>query len=342
MLASRTRRWFASFVAMAAVGVAVPNVATAAWSGPLTISAVGGSLSQVAVGPDGDTAFTWEIWDGADYRIQTRRRTAAGALRSIRTISAAGRDAHDPQVAVDGAGNAIFTWARSDGTDPGACCTRIQARRRAAGGALGTVQTLSAPGQSASTPEVAVNDAGNAVFTWRRFDGTAQRVQARARTAAGALGSIQTLSPAGGDARANPQVGVDDAGNALFTWTLNYELSEDPAVHARRRSAAGALSSIQPLSAGRGSQVAVEGDGDAVFTWARDDHTDPGFCCWRVQARTRAASGALGLAQTLSTPRRNGSSAPVAVDDAGHAVATWLSYWPPPTPDFYIQAAVGP
>jgi hypothetical protein len=56
---------------------------------------------------------------------------------------------------------------------------------------------LSASGQDASSPQVAVDGEGNAVFTWLRFDGTNFRVQAQARSAAGTLSAVQNISPAG-------------------------------------------------------------------------------------------------------------------------------------------------
>ena len=77
-------------------------------------------------------------------------------------LSQAGQSATNPQVAVDADGNAVFTWARSDGTN-----TRVQTRTRSATGVLSAVQTLSSSGQDASLPQVAVDADGNAVFTWR-------------------------------------------------------------------------------------------------------------------------------------------------------------------------------
>ncbi len=105
------------------------------------------------------------------------------------TLSSAGQSATDPQVAVDADGDAIFSWARSDGTNQ-----RIQARARSAAGALGAVETVSGAGQNAFSPRVAIDDDGDAVFVWARSDGTNQRIQARARSAAGVLGPVQTLS----------------------------------------------------------------------------------------------------------------------------------------------------
>ena len=49
---------------------------------------------------------------------------------------------------------------------------------------------------------------------------------------------------------------------------------------------------------GGGSQVAIDADGDAVFTWVRHDGSD-----YRVQARARSASGVLSAVQNLSAAR---------------------------------------
>ena len=130
----------------------------------------------------------------------------------MQTLSGAGQDAEDPQVAVDADGDAVFTWWRNDGAND-----RVQARARSAAGVLSAVQNLSAAGQNAFDPQVAVDADGDAVFTWSRFDGTNDRIQARARSAAGALSAVQTLSDAG-QTRTSSQVAVDADGDAVVTW----------------------------------------------------------------------------------------------------------------------------
>ena len=127
-------------------------------------------------------------------------------------LSAAGQNASSHQVAVDADGDAVFTWLRSDGAHQ-----RVQERARSAAGALSAVQTLSAQGQNASVPQVAVDADGDAIFTWVRSDGANTRVQTRARSAAGALSAVQTLSGQGQNAF-NPQGAVDADGDAVFTW----------------------------------------------------------------------------------------------------------------------------
>jgi hypothetical protein len=107
----------------------------------------------------------------------------------------------------------VFTWFRSDGAN-----YRVQARARAAAGALSPVQTLSNPGRDAFGPHVAVDAGGDAVFAWRRSDGANYLVEARSRSAAGALRPFTVLSDPGQQAF-SPQAAVDGGGDAAVAWT---------------------------------------------------------------------------------------------------------------------------
>ncbi len=280
------------------------------------VSAAGEDASspQVAVDADGDAVFTWLRFDGTSDRIQARARSSAGALSAVQNLSAGGASGVQPHVAVDPDGDALFTWTRSDGAH-----FRIQARARSAAGALSAVQNLSAAGQSAFASQVAVDPGGDAVITWHRPVGSDQRVQAVARSAAGVLSAVQTLS-APGQPSGDPQVAVDDDGNAVFTW-VRFDGANNR-IQARARSAGGALTAVETLSApgqpAFSPQVAVEGDGDAVFTWVRRDGTND-----LAQARARSAVGVLSGVQTLSASGRNAFGPQVDVDSDGDAVFTW-------------------
>ncbi len=316
--------------ALVAAGLLAPALAAAVWSAPTNLSPAGQNTSgpQVAVDANGDAVFVWQGSDGTNTRIQTRARSAGGALSPVTMISAAGEDASGPQVAVDADGDAVFTWTRSG---------RIQTRARSASGTLSAVQTLSPAVQGpfgAFQPEVAVDADGDAVFTWTGFDGANFRIHARARSAAGALSAGQTLSVAGQSAfgLTGPQVAVDANGNAVFTWERSD--GTNGRVQARARSAAGALSPVQTLSPageeGSSPQVAVDADGDAVFTWVRGQggpgaHAgeDPTF---PIRTRARTAAGALSAVQNLTLPGQNGSRPDVAVDADGDAVFTWVQF----------------
>jgi hypothetical protein len=263
--------------------------------------------------------------------VQARAANIAGGVWSaIQTLSDAGRAAFGPQVAVDSGGNAVVTWYRFDNAN-----TRVQARRRTAGGALSSVQTLSDAGQNAFNPDLGVDSAGNAVVTWYRFDGANFRVQVRARSSGGTVSAVQTLSAAGQDAT-NPQVGVDLAGEGLVVWPRSDGSFQR--IQARARTAGGTVSATQTLSDAGGNahnaQVGVDSAGNAVVVWQRFDGANT-----RVQARTRTVGGALGTVQNLSLAGQNANIPQVGVDSGGEAVATWAHADAPIT---RIQAAAGP
>jgi hypothetical protein len=279
---------------------------------------VGGPVAlqpDVAVRPDGDAVFVWLRFDPDTavcdlntmrprgcYRVQIRTRSASGALSAIQTLTAEGRDAFAPQVAVDQAGNAVVVWRRHDGTTDcsGSGCWRAQARVRYANGILSPIQSLSAPGEAVGVPEVAVDQAGNAVVAWQRNDGTTgcgsgcNRIQARVRDADGTLSPIQTLSALGQHAD-SPQVGVDESGNAVFVWEREFPTTNSTCVNTA--------------------------------------------ACVRIQARVRSSNGALSATQTLSAAGRDSTFPQLAVNGAGSAATTWTLSG---APFLRVQAAFGP
>jgi hypothetical protein len=319
-----------TILAFAVILVAAsPAMADASWQPLGSLSAGTGPVDQpqVAVDPGGNTVFVWRRSDGTTncsggpcLRIQTRSRSAAGVLSPIQTLSPSGQHGALPQVAVDSNGNAVFVWQRSDGTN-----LRIQTRVRSVAGTLGPTLTLSAAGQSAEYPQVAVDTNGNAVFAWERFDGATERIQARTLSAAGTRGSTQTLSAAGGDAL-YPQVEVDSNGNAVFAWErCCYDGTNNERIQTRARSAAGTLSSTQTLSvAGQtasSAHVSVDPKGNAVFAWVGFDGT-----AQRIQTRARSVAGTLSSMQTLSDSGKNAFDPRVGVDLGGNAVFLWQRF----------------
>ena len=197
-------------------------------------------------------------------------------------ISDPGQDGFEPQVAVDGSGNVIAVWTRSDGTN-----FRIQSANRTPGGDWSTPQTISDPLQSASSPQIAVDPSGNAVAVWTRSDGTNLRIQAAYRPAGGSFGAAATVSASGQDASA-PDVSMDNSGNALVAWerTDGTKLRVQAAI--RSPGAGGVFGAITTLSAA--GQDAFEPkvaagpnvDANGVVVWTRSDGTN-----LRVQSSRR-------------------------------------------------------
>jgi hypothetical protein len=317
------------------------------------------NLPNVGVDQSGNAVFAWQ----RAGVIESRVRSGAGVLSAIQTISPPAQQAYiASDLAVDSDGDAVFVWAIYDPTlNCGEFnCYRTQTRVRSATGSLTPIQNLSAyaNGQNAVSPKVAVDPTGNAVFVWTLAgdpDCFCDRIQARARSAAGTLSGAPILTPTEADASA-PQLGVDQSGNAVFTWTRLDDGTTDcggfgcSRIQARARSAAGALSTTQALSEpGRQAQlsdVAVNPDGNAVFVWTSNDGTTgcpsnpygPG--CLRIQARARSAAGTLDPIQTLSDAGQNVHfGAQVGMTQNGNAAAVWSRFG---GANWRVQAAAGP
>jgi hypothetical protein len=235
---------------------------------------------DLAAAPNGDVVFAWARSDV--QVIQTRRRAAGGGFSVVQDLTDPAQDALEPDVAVDDDGDATYAWRRQDSAGD----FIAQTRRRTAAGTLSEVRDLSAAGQTAVEPAVAVDPDDDAAFAWRRSNGSNAVIQSRFRTPDGTLGQAQTISGTGQNAL-TPSVGMDTAGNATFAWIRSNGTHN--IAQTRRRPAGGSFSSTQNLSAPGANasdlQLAVALGGDAVFAWER---------AFVVQGRRRTAAGAFG------------------------------------------------
>ena len=304
---------------------------------PVDLSATGRDADEARVAADsaGDAVAVWRRYDGSRYIIQASVRPAGGSFGEPVDLSASGQNAADPQIALDPAGNAIAIWSRSDGTH-----TIVQATVRPAGGAFGMPVDLSASGQSADWPQLAFDQAGEAIAVWQRSNGTRSIAQAAVRPAGGSFGMPVDLS--GTDLDANvPQVAVDAAGDAVVVFQHQDDfMASNSTVQAVVRPAGGSFGPPIDLSTPSGGaysvqpQVAVDPAGDAVVVWVRVGGD------YRVQAAARPAGGSfaalgdVGIDGGIATPQ-------VEMDQAGDAFVTFQGYRDG-DPHTAIKAAVRP
>ena len=169
---------------------------------------------KVAVDSSGNSLMVWTRFDGTNSRIQAKFRAANGGTSGpTQTISDAGADSFEPQVAFDPSGNAIAVWTYfSGGTG------RTFSAFRPAGGSFGGGQGISSAGTNA--PQISIDSTGKAVAVWYRFDGVTDRIQAAVRPAGGNFGAVQTLSAPGVEAF-EPMIaaGPNADNNAAAVWT---------------------------------------------------------------------------------------------------------------------------
>lgn len=243
---------------------------------------------------------------------------AAAGWSPVHDLTSREKTAYEPQVAGDGAGDAIAIWDRYE--SPGQV---IEVAERKAGGAWSSPEKLTQPADGeANHPQIAVNAAGDAVAAWQLGEVDFDRVvQVATRPAGGSWSAPQTLPTVLG---IEPQVGIDAAGDAVVTWMENpgYEWVIDTATHP----AGGPWSAATALSTPGGSatepQVAVNAAGDAVVTWQRLDSGNHPI----AEAANRPAGGEWSGPQAISPAAQQASAPQVAIDAEGGAVAAWIQY----------------
>jgi hypothetical protein len=225
---------------------------------------------QVAVDSDGVATVAWSRFDGEseDSIVQLRRvepdGTPAGTTRSL---SAPGESAIQPQLGLGPDGAATVAWNRFDGAD-----WIVQAQHISpAGLPEGAVQNLSATGESAAEPRLAVDGEGRATVVWDRFDGAGFVVQARRLGPNGAPAGGPLQLSAGGRDAGEPEVALDPEGDATVLWS-RYD-GANFVLQRRDLSAAGTLGGTETLSvAGRNANapaLAFGADGTLAMTWRR-------------------------------------------------------------------------
>lgn len=290
-----------------------------------TLSATGrdAAAPQVAVAPDGTATVVWDRFDGSDYLVEERRLAPTGGrlpAEGANVLSASGGDAVEPSVATATDGVSTVAWSRYDGSH------MIAQRRRIdpAGAPEAGTESLSAEGEDAVEPEVAVDADGAVTVAWDRFDGASWVIQAQQLNSVGVPeGAVANLSASGRNA-AEPQLGIDSQGRATVVWD-RFDGSNF-IVQARRIGPSGVLgASAQNLSAsGRDAaepQLAISPGGTATVLWSRFDGSN-----FVVQRRDLAAGGSLSTTEGLSASGRRASAPAVAWGSGGTLAMTWRRF----------------
>ncbi len=184
----------------------------------VNLSAAGATAPQVAVGVDGATTVVWRRNNGSNNIVQASTRPAGSSAFGavVEFLSAEGRNAYDPQVAVGANGATTVVWTRRNDSGDDI----VQARTRPAGSdtEFGDVVNLSTTGQDAYDPQVAVGVDGATTVVWYRWDGSNNIVQARTRPAGSdTFADVVNLSTEGYDSE-SPQVAVGVDGAATAVW----------------------------------------------------------------------------------------------------------------------------
>jgi len=172
---------------------------------------------SAAINTAGDAvvAWPWRNTQTGERHVQAAYRRAGGGWSGPvdLAVTREGALAPHPQVAIDGAGNAVAVWVGGSGRTSLETATFTRA-------SMAWSRSTTVVPSGASDPQLAVDPRGNAVVVWRN-EGM-RRIEASVRPVALTWQPRVYVSPADPDLLAvdasAPRVGVDEGGRAVAVW----------------------------------------------------------------------------------------------------------------------------
>jgi hypothetical protein len=302
------------------------------------ISSGGINTPVVEFTSTGDAIAAWSTGS----TLETAVRRPGEAFGAVTSIAGAGANA-SPSLATDSAGNAVLVW-----TDESGANERAMLSFRPAGGNFGSAVVLeslasnppcAAPaGQSSANfvgrPRVALDPQQGTQAVWLLHSdqtnctghNTTSSIRSRGRTAAGGLGSPQTLDTlqvvdSSTDSLFFPAVVFDGAGDAVAQWG-SLRTGSPTAVRWAARPPGGSFGAAVDLASSFGdsapqtfASLATLAGGGVVSVFARQRI---------VQSATRSPGGTFGPIEDVATHPSDALVSPrVAADAHGNAAAAW-------------------
>lgn len=226
-----------------------------------------------------------------------------------------------PDVAMDARGNVVVVWAQYDSTNVSVWANHHDARTSR----WGAPQRIEHDDASyAIEPRVAMDEAGNAIAVWQRFDGTRHQVWANRYQAGAGWEEPAPLSVSDTADAYEPRVAMNDAGAAIVVWRQTEDMTTQAWIN--RYVPGTGWGEAEPVQVdGQPAfimgwdyttpQVGIGADGDAIMTVL--DHVH------QILAVPHHASSGWGEAETLSQWSIDPFA--LAMAPSGHALALWSS-----------------
>jgi hypothetical protein len=126
---------------------------------------------QVAFGDNGDALIVWYQSDGTHQTIRSKRYSINNGWDTISMLLDNALTMVDtPQIAMNGRGDAIAVWHKSE-TDNVTSSVNIWAKRYVTGAGWGAGTMISDNTGNAFPARVAIDANGDAVALWRQYNG---------------------------------------------------------------------------------------------------------------------------------------------------------------------------
>jgi hypothetical protein len=282
------------------------------------------AFAQVAIDGDGNAIAVWHQSDGTYpsiyANIYSTETGAWGTAELIETGDAG--NAFSPQIAMDGDGNAIAVWWQHDGT-----YFSIYANTYSSdSGTWGTAEEIESDnGAAVYPPQIAMDDAGNAIAVWFQNDGTHFSIYANTYSAdSGAWGTAELIESSDSGAATDPQIAMNGAGNAIVVWSQDDGTANSiyANIYSVDTGTWGTAELLETDDAGDAEypQIAMDGAGNGIAVWATIDAPVTPYNLW---ANTYTAGSGWGAAELIEADNGDALSPQIAFDGAGNGMVVW-------------------
>ncbi len=307
--ASLTNIWANRYVAGVGWGIAAP----------IESGSAGNAYSpQVAMDASGKAMAAWQYHDGIRWRAYANLYWGAWGT-PVAIDPGTGGGVLDHALAVDPNGNAVVVVSQ--------CCgpADIYANNYSASGGAWSVPRLietDDAGDAIST-SVAMDAGGNAIATWRQWDGTDRTAMANRYAAGTGWGLALAIETNPGDVGGTPSVAMDGAGNAIAVWEQYDGVRYNIWTNRFDGSTWGMPVLLESAPGNAGSpDLAVNSAGEALAVWAETE----GAWADIWASRFRPATG-WGAPERIETANMGSAIAPaVAIDADGSGTAVWMQH----------------
>jgi hypothetical protein len=274
----------------------------------------------------GNAIAVWQQAIGGNVNAMANRYVAGTGWGTAIALETGTSAATYPDVAISASGNAIAVWQQGDGS-----YEVIWTNSYTAGTGWGTAVPLETgtAGNSAS-PQIAMDDLGNAVAAWTQTVDAISHVRAAYRSSLSGWGAATALESYTASAANDPRPGIDNSGNAVVVWSqfrssvLDGGNDQFNIFYRRYTQANGWGSASSPLESNtvgnaRTPDIAINGLGSYAVVWTQNDGTRDNI--WAIRFLAGSGWSSPKLIETFNA----GSAAnpKVSLDNADITVAVW-------------------
>ena len=235
------------------------------------------SVWSIAFDSTGNGWATWVQFNGTRNSVRVSRYTPGSGWQNPATqIETNAGDANNPQLAIDTGGNVMVIWNQKSS----ALISDMWANRYTPGSGWGTPTLIeTGAGSELGLPRIAMDSAGNATAVWPQSstDPSHQDIWANRFVPGSGWGTATLLGPVGAGTSFEPEIGVDNIGNAVVTWRQPQVPAGIFSVWSNRYTVGVGWSGPALIESNPNSTFfpvdAVDGAGNALALWEQTNST---------------------------------------------------------------------